>query len=145
MPVVTGNLDDILGVPLTEFNPRIRIELSEPVVKDAYLFPTKPIYVTPEVDGSFSVNLISTDSMKPAAYYSMSVEWLDADNNFTGNDFLKWKLYVPAAGGDIGSLLVLPWTPYLAWSGPEAPDGIPTARVLWLDTDSDTGELMMWS
>lgn len=146
MPVITGFLDDITGTPLFAFSPRIKFQPSGPSVTGPTLWTTKPVYVTPAANGSFTVNLIATDVMQPAVWYVVSVEWLDPAGNYISADYLTWKLYLPSAGGNIGDLLVTPWNPTLAWYGPtgsEYPTGMPVASTLTLNTT--TGALYQWS
>ena len=141
MPTITGNVSDVLGIPLPANRAlRLRFELSDLGVNGQYVFITKPIYVTPDTDGSFSVNLIATGLMRPGGlYYKIAVEWLDSALGMPDVDYLPWKLFIsdPLTGGPIGDFLQMPIRPDQVWvvAGTTPPDQS-KPRDLLFDTNT---------
>ncbi|MEV7606125.1 hypothetical protein AB0N65_11860 [Paenarthrobacter sp. NPDC089322] len=110
MPNVTGNLTDVGGGHLAGKYPEIHFTLNAPNAKAGVMLPTEPKTVVPESDGSFTVNLQSTTDMHDLAWYTISIQWLDAAGNYVKADFPDWKLQVPPGGGSFSNLFGQPPT-----------------------------------
>lgn len=142
MPVVTGVLSDFGLATLAAFNPEIVFTPSGPAISATRLLATKPIKVTPDPDGSFSLTLAPTNSMHPVTWYTISVQWLDSAGGYIGIDFPDWQLFIDNAGGNIIDLLNIPANPAQVWVSTTAPDN-PTPGLWWLNPT--TGDLYEWS
>jgi hypothetical protein len=145
LATVTGILTDFLNVPLAAFSPEIWFTPSGPAISNAAntaLFSTKPIVVIPAADGTFTVNLQSTDFLQPSVWYMVSVRWLDSVGGYVGIDFIDWQLFVPTAGGAIGGIIAAPSNPAQVWVG-ETPPANPTPGTWWLIPS--TSDLFEWS
>jgi len=137
MATVTGTLWDFGLASIAQYMPQIIFTPSGPATTETKLFATRPIVVTPAVGGAFSVDLKSTDDVQPAVWYRATVRWLDSAGEYVSQDSPDFKLFVPAAGGAIGSLLrdVIPF-PSEVWVGEtDNPDyGFwfqPSTNILW--------------
>lgn len=118
-----------------------------------YLLVSKPVQVSVAVDGSgaFVVNLAPTTTVHPLRWYTIRAEWLDSASNFTGVDFIDWKLFVPEEGGDFADLLQYPANPQLGWTELVPPPALPSPGSLWLNDNPNnvadprnTGDLYQW-
>lgn len=110
MPLVTGTLTDIGLEPLTGLSPRLLFTPSAPAVRvDGRVFASKPVEVVPAADGSFSVDLASTDGLQPRGVHwqvSAGFHLPTVDNRGApGADYFLFELFVPLAGGQIGDLI----------------------------------------
>lgn len=107
MPVVTGELKDIVGATLASRVGKVIFRLVEPNIvatgsSAGRIIPTATEPVTPSTDGSFSVNLTSTHTMLADGYYVLTIEWLDSSMPHT--DFPDWQIRVGANGGPLGGM-----------------------------------------
>lgn len=153
MATVTGTLNDFNLQSLASYSPRVVFTASEPAASPARLFSTKPIMVTPNASGGFTVELQPTTQLVPeGVFYRIRIEWLDSTGGFVGVDFVDWPLLVPDTGGSIQDLLdVAPGTS-LVWVGlVPPPEDPPKAGRLWLvmnplnpNDPANTGELNVW-
>lgn len=146
MSVVTGWLRDFGLASLDQSSPTIEFIPSGPAVRSPdNLFATRAVSVTPDQYGQFSVDLVSTDDLRPAAWYSVHITWLDAAAGMPDVDFIDWKLFVPLGGGTIADLFEAPSNPAHVWvsppdpANPVMPLGLasPTPGTWWLNTDTD--------
>lgn len=154
MALVTGNVAtfglesiSIVGMQLT-FTP------SGPgFVGSKYLLVSKPVATTIAVNGSgaFSVDLAATENVHPERWYTIRAEWPDDASEFTGVDFIDWKLYVPTEGGDFADLVEHPTNPVLSWTGLNPPSHVPSYGSVWLNDNPNniadplnTGDLYQW-
>ena len=62
---------------------------------DGLTVSTQKQYVTPETDGNWVLNLVSTDSMTQDRYYRMTERWLNGDGMPLGIDLPIWKFKIP--------------------------------------------------
>jgi hypothetical protein len=108
MPNVTGNLTDIGGGHLVGKIPEIHFTLNAPNSKTGVMLPTEPVTVQPASDGTFTAPLQSTTDMLDDAWYTVSIQWLDAGGNYVKADFPDWALQVPTAGGVFSNLFGKP-------------------------------------
>lgn len=111
MAVVTGTLSDFGLQSLVGKSPIITFTASSAGVKGGRLFSTTPIRVTPDAAGAFSVTLEATDGVVPEVWYQVGIEHLQTGGEYTHYDVLGYRLYVPDAGGQIGSLPGVPLSP----------------------------------
>lgn len=152
MAVITGTLLDFSLDALAPYSPRLIFTGSQPATAGGKLLSTRPFMVRVEADGSFSVDVQPNDVTYPATYYTVRVEWLDADDGFIGVDLWDFPIYVPSSGGNIGDLMQTTANPQLAWVGVNPPSGVlPVATVWWLQVNPDdpddpraTGILYEW-
>lgn len=152
MPTVTGTLRDFKLDTLNSLSPRIVFTASEPAVTSNAILSTRPIVVIPNAAGGFTVELQSTDSVRPLIHYNVRVEWLESDGGYVGVDLLGWPLFVPAEGGSIGDLVSTSSIPAQVWVGLTPPPPPVTPGTWWLETNPDdpsdprnTGRLYEWS
>lgn len=142
MATVTGELATFGFSSLQPYSPEIVFTPSGPTTTALKVRASKPVVVVPEMDQTFSVELTSTDTMRPAAWYTLSIRWLDSGGNFVSVDYPDWKLFVPSAGGDLATLLDVPANPAQVWVGVDPPSGA-TSGTWWLNPT--TGDLYEWS
>ena len=148
---VPGNVTEISGGHLAGRNPEIHFTLNAPQAKAGKMFPTQPHTVVPASDGSFTANLESTTDMQDLAWYTVSIQWLDAGGNYVKADFPDWQLQVPTSGGEFSNLFRKPpKNTRMVYVSLTPPDN-PTPYTLWLNddpTDPDnplnTGDLYEW-
>lgn len=150
MPKVTGTLRDFNIASLAAYSPRIIFTASSAATTSTRIYATKPIIVTPNLGGDFEVFLQASDTMNPIVWYTVRVEWLDADSGYVGVDLPDWKLFVPSMDSNIGDILDVPANPALAWVSLDPPLN-PTPGLWWLKVNPDdptdprnTGELLVW-
>lgn len=108
MPNVTGNLTDVGGGHLVGKIPEIHFTLNAPNSKAGVMLPTEPVTVQPASDGSFTAALQSTTDMMDDAWYTVSIQWLDAGGNYVKADYPDWALQVPTGGGSFSDLFGRP-------------------------------------
>lgn len=135
MPAVTGKLTEVSGGHLVGKAPEIHFTLNAPNAKSGVMLPTEPLTVAPATDGSFTANLQSTEDMMDDAFYTVSIQWLDAAGNYVKADFPQWKIRVPLGGGAFSDLFGSPPKNsamiYVSLSPPtNAPNG-----AWWLEDD----------
>ena len=151
MPAVTGNLTDVGGGHLVGKIPELHFTLNAPNSKSGVLLPTEKVTVQPAADGTFSAPLQSTTDMLDDAWYSISIQWLDAAGNYVKADFPDWKIQVPTSGGSFSDLFGRPpqnqRMVYVSLTPPDKPRPF----TLWLKQDPtdpnnplNTGELYEW-
>ena len=149
MPLVTGTLADIGLDPLAGFQPILRFRPNAPAASaTGVIFPTKPVDVTPASDGSFSVDLASTDDVLPGnAHWRLTIEWLSPDGygsgGYSASDHASWKIRVPAGGGLLADMLDVPPRVDAVWVDivPPPTDGY----LYWIDTSTSPATLNVWS
>lgn len=150
MAAVFGNLSTFGLESISLVGALVEFVPDQPAVTGTkYLLTAKPVTVPVATDGSgaFTVNLAPSDSTTPGTFYRIRVTSLDG--SFTFLDLPDWRLYVPAAGGELASLLrsSLATNAAMVWTGPDAPVN-PAPGTGWLVTDPtspDYGWYMEWS
>lgn len=108
MPVVTWELKDIVGATLASRVGRVIFRLVEPNIiasgsNAGRILPTAEVAVTPNSDGSGSVNLADTSTMLTDGYYVLTIEWVDSTMPHT--DFPEWQIRVGPDGGKLSGLI----------------------------------------
>jgi hypothetical protein len=148
---VVGNVTDVAGTHLNGKIPEVHFTLNSPNAKAGKMIPTEPLTVQPASDGSFTANLESTTDMQDDAWYTVSIQWLDAGGNYVKADFPDWALQVPTGGGSFSDLFGKPpQNTAMIYVSLEAPTD-PRPWSFWLEddpTDPDnplnTGKLHQW-
>lgn len=136
MALVTGVLSDYQLGHLTGEHPTIVFQPSGPAVDATGVFaPERATIVPISATGYFEADLQPTDTLRPAIYYTVSLQW-----GRGRRAQLPWRLSVPTGGGILADLLNVAAAPGLVWIGVDPP---PTAGVPWLDPV--TGDLYEWS
>lgn len=136
MAKVTGFLGDYELSHLIGKHPTLVFAPSGPAVGNAGVFaPERATVVPVGATGYFEANLQPTDTLRPAIYYTVSIQW-----GRGRRALLPWKLSVPSAGGLLADLLRVPAQASQVWIGVDPP---PTPGGLWLDPV--TGDLKEWS
>lgn len=151
MPNVTGNLTDVGGGHLVGKIPEIHFTLNAPNAKAGVMLPTEPVTVQPATDGSFTAPLQSTVDMLDDAWYTVSIQWLDAGGNYVKADFPDWALQVPSGGGSFSDLFGRPpQNTAMIYVSLEAPAEL-RPWSFWLEDDPidpdnplNTGNLYQW-
>jgi hypothetical protein len=151
MPTVTGTLTDVGSGHLGGKLPEIWFTLNAPNAKAGVMLPTESVKVTPAADGTWTTTLQSTTDMIDDAFYTVSIQWLDAAGNYVKADFPDWALQVPAAGGIFSNLLSRPpKNTRMVFVNLTAPPN-PRPFTLWLQQDPtnlnnplNTGVLSEW-
>lgn len=142
MPTVNGTLTDFGLDPMAGNRPRITFHPSGPALAGLNVHATKTVEAVPAANGYFEVDLVANDTLTPAMYYTVKLQWKDLEPRKERADVLPWRLYVPPAGGALGDLLATPSNPAQVWTGTAAPED-PTPGTWWLNPD--TGDLTEWS
>lgn len=148
---VPGNLTDVGGGHLVGKIPEIHFTLNRPNSKSGKIHPTEPVTVQPASDGSFTAVLETTTDMLDDAWYTVSIQWLDAGGNYVKADFPDWELQVPVGGGTFTDLFGRPPSNqrmvYVSLTAPSDPRPF----TLWLKQDPtdpnnplNTGDLYEW-
>jgi len=138
MPLVTGTLTDFGLQPLTGAQPELIFTPQQASTKNGRLLATLPVRVTPQPSGYFEVDLISTVGLVPATWYELTILWLAPGGGF---DHLRWRVNVPAEGGQIGTLLDAPTGQDVIWVGPTRP---PTDGPVWFNTAANPAQIMRY-
>lgn len=113
--------------------PRLYVKPVQPGYGGLGLLADRRIPVTLESDGSFSVRLEASNSVRPEALYELICEWLDQSGNPQG--FSRWALFrAPVGGGNIADLVDLapPSGVQLMYGYGPPPSSIP-ANTIYLD------------
>jgi hypothetical protein len=105
MPFVTGRTTDFHYNAMGNRGLQIVLTPSGTAVSDERWFPSDPLYITPDGDGYWTYNLISTDFLRPLTWYIPSLRWLDSVGNYVRVDYPDWRLFVPAEGGAFADLV----------------------------------------
>ncbi|MDJ0321820.1 hypothetical protein [Pseudarthrobacter sp. PS3-L1] len=108
MPVITGELKDIVGATLASRVGRLRFRLVEPSIvasgsSRGRIIPTADQVVTPASDDSWSINLSSTTSLANDAYYLLFIDWIEPGIPLT--DDPGWKIRIGNQGGPLSSFV----------------------------------------
>jgi hypothetical protein len=134
MPTVTGTLADFNLQALTGLRPKIIFRPNRSALSPTRLYVARPIEVTPADDGSFSVELVPTQLLEPAAWYTIEIRWQEPSGRELGRDYPDWRVFVTAEGGTLSGLISTPAdnTLLVAWQ-PNQPDPWPSGLV-WVNT-----------
>lgn len=150
MPTITGTLSDIGLAPLTGLSPVLRFTPSAPAVsREGRVFASKPVEVTPNSSGAFSVDLASTVGLIPrGTHWQLSVSFRlpSADSGgYSPTDFVPMRLHVPVDGGNIADLVEFPAGSMAGaiYVGVEPPPHDAGYRV-WVDISGDTPKWKRW-
>lgn len=150
MALVSGTVYDTAGGHLAGKFPELVFALNDTAVTSGGLYVTEPTIVTPSGDGSFTVNLPSTDLMRDDNYYTLQIRWLDTAGNMSRIDFPGWKIRVPTGGGNLADLRGPGTNLSMVYVSLTAPSK-PVPFMLWLKQDPDdvknpanTGNLYRW-
>lgn len=162
MATVTGNVRNITGSTMNPLDVVLIFTLNATniIAGSGGLRPDNSTEVTPESDGSFSVNLESTSNMLLNAWYRVRIEWrgpAGTERPKTLRGYLEAIIRVPAGGGRIDELIDVSGPPGGGGSGPNAKiwwvglTSPPSRRFLWLHTDpndydnpASTGDVREW-
>lgn len=151
MVTVTGTLNDFGLAALAPFAPELVFTPSGPAVtlENVILASRHIVVPVTEGHGFFSVELASTDDLTVEGWYTLQIQWLNPDAGLPDIDFPDWRIYVPAEGGTLASMIKAPSNPALVWVGLTPPDN-PTPGTWWLVDDpqnpgTGSGDLMEWS
>jgi len=153
---VTGDVLDLGGQSMAEYNAEVIFELNRPniMATGGGIRPGKSKKVIPGSDGKFSTSLEPTVSMLADAWYKVRVQWLDAKRNLIA--YLDFQIRVPTGGGNLSDLADFSGNggnggganQMIWWVGLTAP---PSKRYLWLhmnpqdNTDpAGTGDVRQW-
>ena len=116
MATVNGNLRTFFKSDLTGRAPFIRFIPSGVRVKNNAVFAGAHKDVPVEADsGYFSLDLEETVGDD---YYTIQLWYLDSAASYISVDYPDFKLYVPAAGGEIGDLIDTPLVAGEVWISP---------------------------
>lgn len=144
MPIVNGTLADFGLDPLTTNDAVLQFKASTAGVTGITLMAaSKPVQTVPAANGFFEVELTSTDEIAPGGIsYAVTVQYREDGSRYLKRELLPWKLLVPAEGGALADLLMVPSNPAQVWIGTEPPTD-PEPGTWWLDPE--TGDLNEWS
>ncbi|WP_156459343.1 hypothetical protein [Microbacterium sp. Leaf436] len=146
MPAVSGNVRT-WGFDAFPAGERLLVSFapSSAGVSVSALLPLRQEHVEPGPDGSFTLNLAATTAVTPDAWYAVRFEWF-ATHPITGEwassgwSELPGQLRVPAAGGDISSLLEFTPRPGSILYG-YGPPPSSLSGVIYLDVSGDRPKL----
>lgn len=148
MTAIVGNLRDF-AADLIDAQPQIIFTASQPATTGTYLLATKPVVVTPDIDGNFEAQLQATTSLTPwDTYYTVSVRWLEADGGYQAQDFPAWRIYVPDVTSNpagpywLSGLIDQPVNPAWVWVSDTEPPN-PVLGSWWMRPS--TGDLYEWT
>jgi hypothetical protein len=111
------------------------------------IFTARPVRITPNASGSFTVDLAATTLLRPDVWYELTIRWLDPLAGYTSTDFPGWKIRVPEEGGNIADLVDANPTSYSSYIGADDPAKFvqPGEATWWIDTSSNPPLLKEWS
>lgn len=137
--VVSGTLSDFGLDPIAGLYPEIEFRPSGPAAGSAgRLLVSEPVRATPASDGTFTVNLQTTDDLLPVGvHYKIEIRWLDSAGKYIKADSPDWKLKVPSGGGSIADLLKLPIGSGFVIYSPTAPPTWVGILATWFQLDPD--------
>lgn len=132
---------------------RIKFLPSSPALTGSrYVLTDQPVtYAITDGQGSFSAELVATDTTRPGTFYRVILETPDSEGNFQFFAQIPGELRVPSGAGpfNITDLFVASANPAMAWVGPDYPSNAPPSLgTWWLVTDPaspDYGWLLEWS
>lgn len=139
MPKITGQITDFGFSALPGHRLRLVFKHSAPGLAGAAIMTTRPVVVTPASNGYFEANLVSTDAIAPAGFYTVAMEWIEPPSRKTYRETFPGKLYVPSAGGVLADILRIPANPALVWTGEEPPAN-PSPGSWWQKPSGDVYE-----
>lgn len=150
MPTVTGTLSDIGLAPLAGASPLLRFTPSASAVDGSgRVFASKPVEVSPNSAGAFSVSLASTLNLLPHGTHwrlEVSFRHSTADGaGYTLSDFPALQVHVGTSDTSISDAVAGDPT---AWAsllhvGVEPP-AVPRAGLLWIDTSGEVALMKKW-
>lgn len=123
MAFKTGYLSQFGLSTMMIYQPTLQFVPSGPGVAGAYILASRPVEANLQSDGSFTVDLIPNEQVKPATYYTMRLTWLDEASNFTSVDLPQWKFTVTNVNGALLD---------------DAQTGSPTGLEVWVGTENNT-------
>lgn len=121
MPAITGNVKDIVDASMSSKVAKLVFYLSDPSVQATgssagTIHPTAEREVVPASDGSFTVNLVRTDTMLNDAWFIVRIEWNEP--TWPARDFPEWQIRVNSSGKINEKIYLAP--PSGGWGGPMA-------------------------
>lgn len=137
MAIVTGSLRTFFKSDLSGRAPFVRFIPSRVRAQNNLVFSSAHKDVPAEdATGYFSFDLEETVG---GSYYTMQLWYLDAAANYISVDYPDFKVYVPAAGGEIGDLLDTPLVAGEVWISPggSEPPGSKSDDLLFDPTTND--------
>lgn len=150
MPLVTGTVQDIAGMPLTGLNPIIRFTPAGVAASPGgRVFTSKKVDVEPTSTGTFSVDLATTYGLIPNdAHWKIAILFRNPDGYDEGHGYTQvglpgWKLRVPPEGGAIGPMIDAPAPANSLWIGLTPP---PEGRgyQYWIDLSTNPAQIKEW-
>lgn len=139
---ITGTLTDWGLAVLAAYQPQVVFTPEGPAFKGKRVLSTKPVKVTPDAIGDFTVQLEPTNDSRPYRRLTVSVEWQEpgrpGETGWRSVDVIT-GFQVPPQGGYIGDIAALDYDPTSAWVGVLPPLN-PAISTWWLHPI--TGDLM---
>ena len=150
MAIVNGSLKDIVNASMANRQGKLVFRLNAESVavtgsNAGAVYPTEEVSINSAAStGNFSIDLQTTTSLLTDAWYTLRIEWLDAEGG--SMDFPGWQIRVPVSGGSIDKLITL-GPPQGGWGGSlpnlsivlmglTFPDNLQVGQ-LWWKTDPD--------
>jgi len=142
MPILTGLVANFRKQTMAAYSVEIWFTPSGPGVgATGGMIAAQPVIVVPDPDGTFSIDLQQTATLRPTVWFDISLRYLDAAGNYIARDDIPGRLDVGTLGGvltDFISSTNQPIPGHLVEWGPTAPDPWPIGLV-WADTS--TGDI----
>ena len=150
MPVISGSLSDIGLAPLTGASPLLRFTPSSAAVDgNGRVFASKPVEVTPNSAGAFSVTLASTLNLVPkGTHWRLEVLFRSSSADgagYTHSDFPPLKVFVGSADASIADAVAgdpALWASLLHVG--TTPPAVLRAGLLWIDTSGAVAVMKKW-
>lgn len=141
MALYTGTLTDCGLGALADRELTLSFRLEQPAsTSGGGLLATRPVVVTPDSQGGFSVTLVpSTSIVGGGGKYVLAASWLSDSGTYSRADFFR---FTAMRGGGTITLESEGVDPNKVWVGDQPPTNLTTWRW-WLDTT--TGILKGWN
>jgi hypothetical protein len=116
MATVTGTLLDVGLESVQDRSPElVWTPSSTTTTIDGNLITALPITTIPAADGSWSVELVSTEVTAPPITYRLRINLRDPASGFTWVDFPDWAINVPVEGGALPDFTDVPVGGGIVW------------------------------
>lgn len=154
MAIVVGNVSTFGNNSFVVNGGRIKfLPSSAAVTGSKYILSSQPVtYALTDGQGTFSANLVATETTRPGTFYRIILETPDSEGNFQFFSEFPGELRVPVGAGpfDIADLLSASANPAMVWVGPIYPSDTPPSLGTWWfvtedATHPDYGWLKEWN
>ncbi|RLP74341.1 hypothetical protein D9V32_13415 [Mycetocola tolaasinivorans] len=136
MAIYTGRLTDPAWRSLQSRSVEVIITLEKFTggISEDRLFATREVRTTPDADGFFSVDIVSSEALRGSPWYRIAVTWLDSAGSYSRVDL--GRFFARSGGGPISDMGgEVNWAPAQAVWQEEVPEDLPLGWLWFQDND----------